>query len=244
MSLRILSTGCRSVTAVSCAECVVYIDVGIRSEFLSEVFLTLFHLLLCGIVAGVGFVNPDGLAFLFRIEAEVFEKENLAGLERCGHVGGSHAVGGELNVGTKSLCNGIFNLRERHLGVDLAFGLAHVRHNDERTAVGKHFFQCGEGTTDTGVVGDVAILVEGHIEVYTYDSLLTFEIEIIDSHLMLYVVCILVYQKQRSEAWPASEQGKCRCRQHVFLTELRVSHAEHQDTLYEHKHAPKTARHE
>ena len=53
-----------------------------------------------------------------------------------------------------------------------------MRHDDQAAAVGEDLLECGERTADTGVVGDVAVLIEGHIEVYTYYSLLAIEIKI------------------------------------------------------------------
>ena len=48
-----------------------------------------------------------------------------------------------------------------------------MRHDDGGTTVSKNLLQGGEGTADTGVVSDLTILIEGYVEVYTYDCLLT-----------------------------------------------------------------------
>ncbi len=170
----------RGMAAVCGAECVVHVNVGIRGELFGKFFLALFHFLLGGVVVGVFFVDTHGLAFFFGVEAEVFEQEHLAGLEVGGHVVGGGAVFGESYVGAEGLGNGVLNLAERHFGVHLAFGLAHVRHDDERTVVVQDFLEGGEGTADAGIVSDVAVLVEGHIEVNADDGLLAIEVEIVD----------------------------------------------------------------
>ncbi len=179
----------RSVTAVSGAECVVHIYVGVRSQSLGEVFLTFFHFLLGVSVGGIFLVDAHGLAFFLGIEAEVLEQESLAGLQSGSHVSGGSAVGSELYVGAESLGYGVLDLRERHLGVHFAFGLAHVAHDDERTAVSEDFLEGGESTADTGIVGDVAVLVQGHIEVNAYDGFVAVEVEIVDCHILNIEFC-------------------------------------------------------
>ena len=61
---------CRSVTAVSCAECVVNVAVSVACESFCEFLLALFHFFLGCVVCWVFFVDANRLAFLFRIEAE------------------------------------------------------------------------------------------------------------------------------------------------------------------------------
>jgi len=57
-----------------------------------------------------------------------------------------------------------------------------VRHDDGGATVGQDLLQGGQGTADAGVVSDVAILIEGYVEVYTYDCLLTGKVEFVDCH--------------------------------------------------------------
>ena len=67
---------------------------------------------------------------------------------------------------------------EAQLGIDFALGLAHVRHDDQCSAVGHYLLQRGKCSTDSGVVGDVAVLVQRYVEVNADDSFLAIEIEI------------------------------------------------------------------
>ena len=92
------------------------------------------------------------------------------------------AVGGEFHVGAECLGHIVLDLGEGEFGVDFAFGLAHVRHEDEAAAVGQDFLEGGEGTADAGVVRDVAVFVQGHVEVNAHDRLLAGEVEVVDSH--------------------------------------------------------------
>ncbi len=57
-----------------------------------------------------------------------------------------------------------------------------MAHDDEAAAVGEDFLECGERTADTGVVGDVAVLVQGNVEVNAHNCLLAVEIVLINSH--------------------------------------------------------------
>ena len=45
-----------------------------------------------------------------------------------------------------------------------------------------HFFKSGQRAADTGIVGDVAVFVEGHIEVNANDGFLAVEIVVVDCH--------------------------------------------------------------
>ena len=64
-----------------------------------------------------------------------------------------------------------------------------MRHDNQRTTIGEHFLQRGKGTADTGVICDLTILIQGDVEVYTHNCLLTGEIELIDFHnLLLFII--------------------------------------------------------
>ena len=197
--------------AVGGAEGVVHVDVGIGCEGLGEDFLTLFHLFLGSVVSGVGFVDADGLAFFLGVEAEVLDQEHLAGHEGFGGIKSFGSVGSELDGNAEGLGHGGDNLFQRQLGVDLAFGFAHVRHDDEGAAVVEDFLEGGEGTADAGVVGDVAVLVEGHVEVNANESFVAFEVEVFDCHNIVF------YKRLHLKARRATEPGRhFRCK----ITEL------------------------
>ena len=112
------------------------------------------------------------MPLFFGVEAEVFKQEHFAGFEIGGSFSSVGAIGSKLHVAAECLGHCVLDLGERVFGVDLAFGLAHVAHDDERAAVGEDLFEGGEGTADAGVVGDVAIFVEGHVEVNADDGFL------------------------------------------------------------------------
>ena len=116
------------------------------------------------------------------METEVFEKEHTAGLEVLSLFGSLGTIFSKFNFGVEVFTYSIFNLAERHFGVDFAFGLTHVAHDDEASAVSKDFFESGESTTDAGIVGDFTVFVQGYIEIHTDDGLFAVEIVLIDSH--------------------------------------------------------------
>ena len=179
--------GCGSVFAVSCAECVVYVNIGIGGEFLGKCFLKLFHFLLGCIITGVGLLDAYGLAFFLGVEAEVLKQEHFTGLEGSCHLGSVGAVGSEFHVATKCFCHYILNLEERHLGVNFTFGFTHMRHNDEATALLEDSFQSGQCATDTGIVGHMAVLIQRHIEVNANDGFFACEIVIVNFHDCVYI---------------------------------------------------------
>ena len=170
------------VLAVSGAEGIHHVVVGIGSEGLGKLLLAFLHGFLRGIIGGVGLVDAHRLAFLFGIETEIFEQQHFAGLEGCRSFLCFGAVGSKGNGSFERCGYGLLDSTEGELGVDFAFGLAHVAHDDESAAIGKNLFEGGEGAADAGVVGDFSFFVEGHIEVYADDSLLTCEITSVDSH--------------------------------------------------------------
>ncbi len=59
-----------------------------------------------------------------------------------------------------------------------------MAHYDKRAAVGEYFFEGGKSSADTGIVGDVAVFIQRHIEVYAYDSFFALEVKIVDCHLL------------------------------------------------------------
>ena len=120
----------RSVLAVSRTEGVVYIAISVRSQCLGEFLLASLHLLLGSLVVRIILLDANRLAFLFRIEAEVFEQEDFTRLQRSSLFASLSAVRSELNGNAELFRNSIHDLAEGELRVHLAFGLAHVRHDD------------------------------------------------------------------------------------------------------------------
>ncbi len=166
------------MASVRGAEGVVHIDICVAGQGPGEFLLTLFHLLLCGFISGVGLVDARRFPFFFRIEPEVFEKKNLSGLQFFGRFLRLGAIGCELHIAAQSLGHRVADLKETESGVDLAFRFPHVRHKNETSAVGEYFLECGEGAADSCVVGYVAVFIKRHIEVYSDDSFFVLEIVI------------------------------------------------------------------
>ena len=74
---------CRSVSTMSCTECIIYIAVCIRSQSLCEFFLAFFNGFLGSflfIVCCV-FSQTSWFAFFFRIETKVFQQQCFARLQ-------------------------------------------------------------------------------------------------------------------------------------------------------------------
>ena len=131
--------------AVGAAEGVVDVDVAEAGEFFGE----------CGIVG-----------LFFRVEAEVFEQERLAGFEVGGHLAGdcADAVGGEGDVlvvaeDVVEQAAQVGDEGAKAHGLDgLALGAAEVRAEDDLGLVAERVLDGGEGLADARVVGDDAVL--------------------------------------------------------------------------------------
>ena len=167
---------------MSRTEGIVHVDVGIRCQRLGELLLALLHLLLGSVVGGVSLVDAHGLALLFGVEAQVFKQEHLARLQGGSGLLSLGAIGGKLHLHAKLFAHGVYNLAQRHLGVHLALGLAHVAHDDECATLGQHLLQRRQCTANAGVVGNFTVFIKRHIEVHADDHFLAFEIASFDSH--------------------------------------------------------------
>ena len=61
-----------------------------------------------------------------------------------------------------------------------------MTHDDGGTTVSQDLLQGREGTANAGVVCDLTILIEGYVEIYTYDCLLTGKVEFVNCHNFKY----------------------------------------------------------
>ena len=172
----------RCMFAVCGTESVHDIAVCVGSKSLGELFLACFHLFLCGFVSRIFFLDAYRFAFLFGIETEVLEHEYLARLEGCSLILCFRAILSELNGTTERCGNSIFNLAEAELSRYLAFGFAHMAHNDKCTSFVENVLEGRQRTADTGVVCDLAIFIQRYVEIYTYDRFFTSEFVIFDNH--------------------------------------------------------------
>ena len=208
--------GRRGVLAVRRSEGVVDIAVGVRSQRLGELLLRSLHRLLGLLVGGILLLDAHGLALLFGVEAEVFEHQRLARFERRSGLGSLGAVGSELDGHAQFFAHGVDDLAQRELGVDLAFGLAHVRHDDEAAAVGEHLFQRGKRPADAGVVGDFTVFIQRHVEVHADDRAFALEIVRIDCchnalNFKVYLNALNPILLSNSGFEPAPEPPAARC---------------------------------
>ena len=208
--------GRRGVLAVRRSKGVVDIAVGVRSQRLGELLLRSLHRLLGLLVGGILLLDAHGLALLFGVEAEVFEHQRLARFERRSGLGSLGAVGSELDGHAQFFAHGVDDLAQRELGVDLAFGLAHVRHDDEAATVGEHLFQRGKRPADAGVVGDFTVFIQRHVEVHADDRAFALEIVRIDCchnalNFKVYLNALNPILLSNSGFEPAPEPPAARC---------------------------------
>ncbi len=100
------------MTTVSGTERIVHIYVSIRCKSLCKFFLTFLHFFLGCVICGIFLVNAYGLAFFFRVEAEVFKQEHLTGLQSGGLFSCLGAVFSKLYFSAEIFANCIFDLAE------------------------------------------------------------------------------------------------------------------------------------
>ncbi len=170
---------------MSGAEGIHHVAVSIAGQRLGKLLLALLHGLLGLVVFGSTLLDADGLALLLRIEAQVLQQQCLAHLQILGSLLSLGAVGSESYGHAQCLLYSLANLAQRLLHVHLSLGLAHVRHDDACTTVGQDLLQRGQCTANAGVVRNLTILVQGYVEVYTYNCLLSGKVHFIDCHLDL-----------------------------------------------------------
>ena len=107
------------------------------------------------------------------MKAQVFEQQNLSGLEFLDHLLGfpSDTIGRKSDVAVSTL--GLVEqdaqmFRDRtqaHLRIRLTLGAAEMRSQDHVSAMLQCVIDRRKGLDDTGIVGDAAVLIEGNVEV-------------------------------------------------------------------------------
>ena len=136
------------------------------------------------------------ICLFFGVEAEVFEKEGLAGFELGGELGGefADAVGGEGYVFRRSedvveeLAEAVDDGAERERRDGFALGTAEVGAEDDLGFVTDGVLDGGDGFADAGVVEDVGgagggVGGEGDVEVDTDEDALVSQVEVADGKL-------------------------------------------------------------
>lgn len=158
----------RGVGAVSRAEGVVDVAVGVGGQPLHELLLRSLHGLLgFGLLRVVGVVGQAaGLALLLGVETQVLQKHHFAGLQIAGHAGGfvARAVAGEEHLASEQPLDVGDDLTEGVFGIGILLRTAQMRHQDHRAAAGEYFFDGGDRRADAGVVRYAALVVEGTLK--------------------------------------------------------------------------------
>jgi hypothetical protein len=116
------------------------------------------------------------------VEAEVFEEENLPGLEGGGLLfdSGANAVLGEGDRFTEEFGEFVGDGFEGEFGDDFSVGASEVAHEDDGCAFFEGVFNRGERGDDTLVVGDSAGgFVLGDVEVDAHEDAFSCEVEVV-----------------------------------------------------------------
>ncbi len=153
--------GHRRVRAMRGAERVVDVDVGELGERLRKRGIVLF---------------------LFRVEAQVLEQDDLGSAMRCGHGGFrrlADAVGRKDDVALQQLPQSIGDRLQAELRRRLALRPPQVRRKNDRRALVERVVNGRQRRGDARVVGDRAVL-DRHVEVDADEDALAAEIEVLD----------------------------------------------------------------
>jgi len=153
-------------------EGVVHIDVGHGRQLPGKVVfgLTQLRVFLGGLV----------LDSLFPVEAEVLQQHAATRLEGIG-LGfrvRSDAVGGEDHLLAEQLGQPFGHRFQREPRFRLAFWTAQVAHQDQRAAVVENMLDGRQGLDDAVVAGDVAVLIQRHVEVTPHQDLFAFHVNV------------------------------------------------------------------
>ena len=142
----------RSMSAMRYAEAIVYIQICQGSQLLSK-----FHIVL----------------FLFLMEAQVFQEQDMAGLELfssslsiC-----TYAVRSEKNFFTQQLAQMLGYRSQAVFGVHLSFRTTKMCHQNNGSLVVQKVLNSIQGRTNTSVIGNFTFVIKGYIEIYTHQHL-------------------------------------------------------------------------
>ena len=116
--------------------------------------------------------------FFFLVKTQVIEQQHLAGLQRRRFPGRFVAehVAAPLHVAAILLLQVQEQAFERKLLLGAALGPAQVREQHHRAAIVQDFHHRRRGHADAGIVGDVQVFIEGHVEIDAHHGALAGEI--------------------------------------------------------------------
>lgn len=174
------------------------VDVAQSSQALAE----LFNLGLVGL--GLVALLVLGAALLLNVEPEVLQQDNgaVVGLVDNGLNLGADAVGGKGDRLAQELLELRNNRLEGVLGVDSAIGASEVGHQDDSLgAIVEGVLDGGDGTDNALGVGDVLVLIEGHVEV-DLDKHNTFSQPSTSKQNFGYLPSISPYRPKSARNWP------------------------------------------
>ncbi len=130
------------LSAVGGAESVVHIDVAELGDFLRQRVVVLF---------------------LALVDASVFEHDHFA---RTHVKAAVHPVGLQLDRQAEQLAQALRHGGQRILGLEFTFGRAAQVRGDHHPGTGvERHFHCGHGSAHPGVFGDLALVVERHVQI-------------------------------------------------------------------------------
>ena len=123
---------------------------------------------------------------LFGVEADVLQQHGLAGLDFSGQLLGVRAddVLGQLHFKAQLFREALGHGREGILHVELALGAAQMRAEDDGGLVLEQVFDRRKRGVDARFVGDVLVLVQGHVEVATDQYFLAGNVDVFDRLLV------------------------------------------------------------
>ena len=168
---------CGSVCTVCSTECVVDVAVCIRSKLGDELLLAFLQCSLCSLLFLVGCIlcKSSRFAFLFCIEAEVFQYEYLTHFEGSNLLVSLLAILCKLHRNSEKLFNTAEDVLEGEF-LSHSFRTSEMGHNDERTAFFKYLLEGRNCGTNPCVVSDFEFFVERNIKVHTNNGFLASEI--------------------------------------------------------------------
>eukprot|EP00754_Rhynchopus_humris_P015103 Rhum_TRINITY_DN14425_c8_g1::Rhum_TRINITY_DN14425_c8_g1_i1::g.90072::m.90072 len=123
------------------------------------------------------------LRALVLVEAQVLEKQHLAGAQLRGEAARVEAVLGEADRLAQELGEAVCDGAERELGLEaVLLRTSQVRHQHQAAAACEHAADGRQGAADAQVVLD-ASLADGHVEVHTHEDAASLHVQLVDRRL-------------------------------------------------------------
>ena len=107
------------------------------------------------------------------MEAQVFQKQDMTSLQLAGSSLSSlaYAVRSKENLFAQQLAQMLSHRSQRKLRLDLSLRTAQMSHQDNSSLLLQQILNCRQRCGDTGIIGNLALIIQRNVKIYTYQNL-------------------------------------------------------------------------